>query len=271
VTYQLSDVKAEHQIFRAHEVAHQWWGIGVDFKTYHDQWLSEGFAQYSGLCYAQVMLQDNDVFFEILESYRDAIVNNRSYLFSSGQEGGPIWLGHRTNTSETSGDYGLMIYRKGAWVLHMLRNMMLDLKTMDESRFNGLMREFYQTYKGKKASTADFIRLTEKYMRKDMDWFFDQWIYGTDIPLYKFSYSSKKAGNGSYLIQCKVVQENVPENFQMDVPVLLVLPENKFARFRVNVKGRITMFSLPPLPMEPIEIIFNDLQSVLCEVEYDSE
>jgi hypothetical protein len=271
MTYQLADDQAEQQIFRAHEVAHQWWGIGVDFETYHDQWLSEGFSQYSGMCYAQVVLQDNDVFFETLEAYRDAIINNRNYLFSTGQEGGPIWLGYRTNSSETKGDYNLMIYKKAAWVLHMLRNMMLDLKTMDESRFNRLIREFYQTYKGKKASTYDFKKLTEKYMHKNMDWFFEQWIYGTDIPVYKFSYESKKAGDGSYLIQCKVIQENVPENFQMDVPVLIVLPDDRFARFRVNVKGRTTVFSLPPLPMEPDEIIFNDLQSVLCEVEYVSE
>ncbi len=270
MTYQLTDKMAEQQIFRAHEVAHQWWGIGVDFKTYHDQWLSEGFAQYWGLCYAQAVLEDNEIFFETLESYRDAILDNRNYLFSSGQEGGPIWLGYRTNTSETSGDYNLMIYRKGAWVLHMLRNMMLDLKTMDESRFKRLIRDFYQTYKGKKASTNDFKKLTEKHMQINMDWFFDQWIYGTGIPLYKFSYETKRSGDGSYLTQCKVIQENVPDNFQMSVPVLLILPDERFARFRVHVKGKTTKFSLPPLPMEPEEIIFNDLQSVLCEVEYDN-
>lgn len=48
-TFQQTDQQGEDEVFRAHEVAHQWWGIGVDFSSYHDQWLSEGFADFSGL------------------------------------------------------------------------------------------------------------------------------------------------------------------------------------------------------------------------------
>ena len=36
-----------------HEVAHQWWGQGVGFKNYHDQWLSEGLAQYSAVMFVE--------------------------------------------------------------------------------------------------------------------------------------------------------------------------------------------------------------------------
>ncbi|MCK7520934.1 MAG: hypothetical protein MZV64_26185, partial [Ignavibacteriales bacterium] len=81
-----TDFKGEDEIFRAHEVAHQWWGIGVDFDSYHDQWLSEGFAQYSGIWYLQAVKNDNDLFFDILNGWKDDILNVREYLFGSGQE-----------------------------------------------------------------------------------------------------------------------------------------------------------------------------------------
>jgi glycosidase len=64
-------------------------------------------------------------------------------LFSSGQEAGPVWLGYRTQSSETEGDYWLVIYKKGAWVLHMLRNMLIDLNTMNEDAFENMLREFF--------------------------------------------------------------------------------------------------------------------------------
>ncbi len=84
------------QVFRAHEIAHQWWGVGVDYKTYHDQWLSEAFAQYSALWYMQLALHDNKKFFGMLNTYKNAILSSRKSLFSNGQEAGPIWLGRRT-------------------------------------------------------------------------------------------------------------------------------------------------------------------------------
>ena len=39
--------------FIAHELAHQWWGQAVGWQNYHEQWLSEGFAQYFAALYAQ--------------------------------------------------------------------------------------------------------------------------------------------------------------------------------------------------------------------------
>ena len=61
-----------------------------------------------------------------------------------------------------------MVYKKGAWVLHMLRILTLDLKTMNEDRFTGIMREFYQSYQGQRASTDDFRRVVERHIGADM-------------------------------------------------------------------------------------------------------
>lgn len=257
------------EIFRAHEVAHQWWGIGVNFDSYHDQWLSEGFATYSSLWFVQAAFQDNEVFFKVLENWKDEIFNNRKYLFSTGQQAGPIWLGSRTNTSDTEGDYALIIYKKGAWVLHMLRNMLIDLKTMNEDPFQKMIKEFYKTYYGKKATTLDFKKITEKYCGQDMTWFFNQFVYGTELPTYNFSYSSEKVEDGKVAVTCKIITENVSENFKMYVPLTIKFTGDRFARIRIEVKGKESLVKLPVLPEEPAEIIFNDLNSVLCKVEYD--
>jgi hypothetical protein len=266
-TFQNTDRDGSDEIFRAHEVAHQWWATGVDFTSYHDQWISEGFATYSGLWYMQVIIHDNEKFFDQLRLYSKSILSNRKYLFGSGQEAGPIWLGYRTSSSNTGGDYNLIIYRKGAWVLHMLRNMGLDLKTMNEDLFKNMMKDFYQTYNGRTASTEDFQKMVEKHYKVPMNWFFKQWVYNTEIPTYNILYKLEKLENGKYKVKCTVKQSNVPDDFQMYVPFLVDFGENRFARVRYLIKGPVTEFEFPILPIKPEEIKFNDLESVLCEID----
>ena len=266
-TFQSMDTRGYNEIFRAHEVAHQWWGIGVDFKTYHDQWISEGFAQYSGIWYMQLILQDNEKFFRILTEWRDQIMKNRNFLFGSGREAGPIWLGYRTSSSSNRGDYDLIIYKKGAWVLHMLRNMLIDLKTMNEDRFTNLIRDFYTTYRDKNASTQDFQKMVEKHVGMDMEWFFKQWVYGTDIPTYKFAYKSEKTSEGKYKVTCQVEQLDVADDFQMIVPLHIEFVEGQFVKVKIFVRGPLSNIELPLLPYKPKKIVFNDLESVLCKVK----
>jgi len=188
-TFQQTDQQGEDEVFRAHEVAHQWWGIGVDFSSYHDQWLSEGFADFSGLWYLQTVRKDNDKYFGVLHRWKNEILTNR-------EERAPIWLGYRTASSRDSTGYDVIIYKKGAWVLHMLRIMMLDLKTMNEDRFTDTMRDFYTSYQGKRASTADFRRVAEQHAGIDLGWFFDQWVYGTAVPAYRVAYRTQPVEDG---------------------------------------------------------------------------
>ena len=263
----LEMIEGFQESFRAHEVAHQWWGIGVDFKTYHDQWLSEGFSQYAGMMYMQAALKDNELFSKKLGQMKKSIQMNRKYLFSTEQEAGPISLGYRTESSSTHGDYNLIVYQKGAWVLHMIRMMMLDLKTMSEDRFEAMMRDFYKSYRGKNASTEDFKTVLQKHVKEDMTWFFRQWVYDTQIPQYTFSFTREKLADGKVKVHCRVRQEGVDQDFQMVVPLKIEFAGNRFLRLRARVKGPLSEFDLPPLPLQPDKIIFNDLDAVLCDVE----
>ena len=265
-TFQQTDLWGRDEVFRGHEVAHQWWGIGVDYKTYHDQWLSEGFADYSGLWYMQSVLKDNEKFFDILNRWKKNILENRKFLFGSGQDAGPIWLGYRNRTSDTKEDYGIIVYQKGAWVLHMLRNMMVDLRTMNEDRFKNMLKDYYTTYLNKSASTVDFQRIVEKHINKDMDWFFDQWVYGTGIPEYTFSWDNTPLKNGKHKIRFQVFQKNVDKDFKMYVPIQVDFGDKGVARIRVLIDGNKIDFDLPEMSFEPEEVKFNYLESVLCEV-----
>ena len=253
--------------FCAHEVAHQWWGINVDFQSYHDQWLSEGFAEYSSLLYTQLILKDNKKFFRFLQDYKEALINARKSFISKGVPPGPISLGYRNNSTKTEGDYDLVIYKKGAWVFHMLRNMFLDLKTMKEDVFLGILKEFYQENQGKMVSTNDFKKKVEQKTGYDFSWFFDQWVDDYKIPTYKFAYKTEKTPDGKYKVTCRVEQLDVPPNFQMIVPIKIDFGDRGLTRIQTMITGAKFEFDLPLMADEPREIIFNDLESVLCEVE----
>ena len=146
----------------------------------------------------------------------------------------------------------------------MLRNMMLNTRTMDENRFKAMMRDFYETYRGKRASTLDFQRAVEKHIGQPMDWFFDQWVYGTAVPTYTFSWKAEtdSAGNA---VRLRVRQDDVPETFAMYVPVLITFDQGE-AILRMLVRGPTTEATVR-LPARPKQVKLNPLESVLAEVK----
>ena len=107
-----------------HEIAHQWWGHIIGWDSYHDQWMSEGFAEFSASLYVQI-IRGNDKFVDFWEDLRKQIVeaspatkDRKPYTV------GPVTQGYRLNNGKTGGVARRMIYPKGAYILHMLRMMM---------------------------------------------------------------------------------------------------------------------------------------------------
>ena len=256
--------------FLAHEVAHQWWGIEVDFASYRDQWLSEAFAEYSCLMYSQLASKERNKFFRLLEEYRKQIIQRGRRVIGADLKPPSIALGYRVRSGGYSGDYNTYIYYKGAWVLHMLRNMLLNLETMKEDEFLGALAEFYSTYRKRRATTEDFIRIAEKHAKTDLDWFFTQWVYGTDIPRYTYAWNKQRQPDGTWKVRLRVKQTNVPETFRMYVPLKVTSTNDAVYRLRMMMTGGVAEVDLPLFPDEPDEIVFNDLASVLCEVDEES-
>jgi Peptidase family M1 domain len=259
-TFQWTSEKGFDEMFRAHEVAHQWWGIGVRPASYHDQWLAEGFSEFSGLWYAARVRGSVEMYRRRLDETRDALIERRG-------EAGPIWLGPRVASSEHPEDHQMVIYQKGAWVLHMLRMLLTDLDTGNDDVFVDVMQTFYRTYLGKAASTEDFRATIESRVGADMGWFFDNWVYGADIPTYTFSHKYETLADGTVKATVRVRQEGVPDDFSMIVPIKLDFGAEGSATVRLNVVGPVTEAELPLLPRQPDTMEFNAFQAVLAEVK----
>ena len=185
----------------AHEIAHQWWGHATGWTSYRDQWMSEGFAQLSTSLYIQFVKKDIKKFNEFWEAERSLIVKA-----SPATKGikpytvGPVTQGFRLNSGKSGNAYRYLVYPKGAYILHMIRMMMYNGKTGD-ARFSKMMKDFVATHFNKDVSTEDFKAIVEKHITPEMDidkngkmdWFFDQWVYGTEVPAYKLEYSVNKS------------------------------------------------------------------------------
>jgi hypothetical protein len=211
-----------------HEIAHQWWGHMVGWKSYHDQWMSEGFAEFSASLYVQQVMHDEGRFNKFWNDQRDLITqarpqtrDKRPYLV------GPVTQGYRLNSGKTGGVARFMIYPKGAYILHMLRMMMYDRHAGGDKRFSAMMQDFIKSHYNEDVSTEDFKRIVEKHMTPQMnldgtgrmDWFFNEWVYGIEMPSYRFEY---QLGGGDSL-SGRITQSGVSENFKMLVPVYVDL------------------------------------------------
>ena len=260
-TFQSVSETGEEEIFRAHEMAHQWWGIGVEPADYRDAWLAEGFADFAGMWYMQLILNDNEKYFKRL-------AERARQIRSAQDDAPPTGIGYRVGQIDPA-HYQLMVYQKGAWVVHMLRNLMLEFPTMKEDRFRAMMRDFYTSYRGRHASTRDFQRVVERHFGLGMDWFFDEWVDGTAIPTYTLSWHTEPAPDGKVLLRFRVRQERVPDDFFMPLPLLIELPDQSQIVIRVNMRGAKVEGKLP-LSAKPVRLELNPLQSVLAETRVES-
>jgi hypothetical protein len=186
--------------FIAHELAHQWWGQAVGWRNYHEQWLSEGFAQYFAALYAQHQRGD-DAFVGVLRQLRK--------WGMTATDQGPIYLGYRLgHIRGESRVFRALVYNKGAAVLHMLRRLVGD-----DAFFRGL-RRFYRESRFHKAGTEDLRAAMEGETGRPLQRFFERWIYGSTLPRLKVTYRVE----GSEVV-LKV--EQIGELF--DVPLTVVL------------------------------------------------
>ncbi len=253
-----------------HEVSHQWWGHMVGWASYHDQWLSEGFADFSAGLFLQSTEKKPDKFNEFWERGRKAITEKNQFG-NSANDAGPLWMGLRLNTFKTGRAYQKLVYPKGGYILHMLRQMMWDPKNQDRD-FIDLMHDFVKSYEQKNASTEDFRSVVNRHMKKDMDlggngkvdWFFHQWVYGTDIPRYRLECSTSPGDQGKILLVGKVTQSDVSPTFRMPVPVYVEFDEGIFRLGSVAVVGNATSpeFKIT-LPRKPKRVLLNAYHDIL--------
>jgi Peptidase family M1 domain len=243
------------KVVAPHEVAHQWWGHTVGFASSRDQWMSEGFADMSASLYISMIEKNPKKFIEFWNDERELLLERNAQGFRA-IDVGPLTMGYRANNSRTGPDITRrLIYPKGAYILHMVRMMMWNGKIGDQN-FIATMHDFVQTYSGKPATTEDFKAIIEKHMTSEMDldgnhrldWFFNEYVYGTALPTYKFEYTFEKDASGDTMFGFKATQFGVDDKFRMIVPIYLETPDGRILNVgRVRLIGNTTVQQKVPL------------------------
>jgi Carboxypeptidase regulatory-like domain/Peptidase family M1 domain len=257
-----------------HEVAHQWWGHMVGWNSYHDQWMSEGFAEFSTSLYVQYVRKDLTKFNDYWEEQRKRIVDaTEATKGIKPYTIGPVTQGYRLSNSKTRAAYQYLVYPKGAYILHMIRMMMFDHRGGGDAKFREMMTDFVKTHYNKDISTEDFKAAVEKHMlpamnvdkNGRMDWFFNEWVYGTEMPSYRLDYSLKPGPEGKTLLTAHVTQSGVSNDFVMLVPIYADFGKGWTRLGSAVIVGNSTVdLTDVPLPQSPKRVTLCALNDVLA-------
>ena len=224
----------------AHELAHQWFGDMITCRTWSDLWLNEGFAQYSTGLYREKKYG--------AASYRDYINLQMSIGVNAGGA-----IGAPDTSSSMTLFFSPLIYAKGASVLHMLRHVLGDsifFRSLYAYANDPSLR--YST-----AATKDFERACETTSGKDLNYFFKEWIYGTGIPDYTYSWQWNSAGDSSAILitlEQSIVRSN-PDFFTMPVDVRII-GGGKDTTVSLFNNARVQTFSVR-FPAKPTSLLFD--------------
>jgi hypothetical protein len=256
-----------------HEVSHQWWGHSVGWATYHDQWLSEGFAEFSaGLFLQQAVGADwRKDYLEFWERLRQRILEKNNFGIAPN-DAGPLWMGLRLISPRTESAYQNVTYPKGAYVLEMLRSMMRSTEDKDQDKaFIAMMHDFVESHREKAATTESFKAVAEKHMTKLMDfdkngrldWFFKEWVYGTQVPRYHFEYQVASGDGGQLKLHMTITQSEVDDHFAMLVPVFADFGKGMSRIGQIGIVGNSTRTVDVPLPAQPKKVALNANKDIL--------
>jgi tetratricopeptide (TPR) repeat protein len=186
----------------AHEVAHQWWGDLVGWRSYRDQWISEAMANYCALLFAKNRLdaaakRSTSITHGWLDELAAASVDDRPI-----EALGPVVLGERLISSRASDAYTAIVYDKGAVVLEMLA------RALGAKEFPQVLRQVVKASAGRTLSTEDLLGLIGQVTSTDLTLFADQFIYGTGLPKVYYSYRFEPDPQGGWKVKGEARQQS---------------------------------------------------------------
>ena len=230
----------------SHEIAHQWFGDAVTERHWSHLWLSEGFATYFGAQYFEDAVGPAD--------FRRRMEQNRLNYVRSPVVGEPV-VSYKANLYDLLNDNN---YEKGAWVLHMLRF------ELGERDFAETIRQFYGRHRYGTVLTEDFRAVAEEVSGRDLDWFFDQWLFRPGHPRLRVEHSWDEEAKEVVLTVRQTQPDDWP-TFRFDAVVEL-RHETGAARRSVQLREREHVFRLP-FVMEPKAVTFDPDGWVLKTIE----
>jgi hypothetical protein len=248
--YCLRDGTGGIQLVAGNQLARQWFGPSARPATDRESWLADGVALYLGLMYTQNALPGGPFYSELLYR-RDVLMTELDR-----QHDQPLATGDRVADT-------VRVY-KGAWVIHMLRQMMFDLDKRSDRTFLKFMQELSSTVNSRTFTNADVIRVAEKHAGIDLKSFFALWLYGIGVPEYDVNYTIEAQG-AEWVVKVNVATAKAPETFSMPVTLQVVYEDGTQQFVRQTIAGKQTSFQLGPFAAKPKEIVFNEFASVLSK------
>ena len=272
----LSTVSQEHfsELVPYHEVAHQWWGNVVAWSSYRDQWIDEAIANYLAVLFADTKKNPDHTLHVWLARYRQQLVEKLPGATETAGDIGALALGSRLNSSKSPTAYEQIIYSKGSWIIHMLREMLRQPGARNpDARFTALLQTLVTKYAYRALSTDDLQHEVEAVMTpgmnleggRSMDWFFEEWVRGTGIPHYRLEFTAHHTEKG-YQIRGNLFQTGVPLSFVASVPLYAGGAGHGAFLVTVVAAGPETSFQFVA-PSLPRKIVVDPQLTLLCTWE----
>ncbi len=187
-----------------HELGHQWFGDAVTCASWQEIWLNEGFATYSEALYAE---------WAGYAGYPPGIEAYRAYM------GRIRYTDEKTvfveDTTDIYNIFNVVVYFKGAWVLHMLRHVMGD------DDFFTALRQYVSDPRWVYGSvrTQDFQTVCEEVSGLDLTQFFNQWLYYPYFPSYKYEWKMERNTASKTEVRFKITQTQETTVYEMPLDV----------------------------------------------------
>ncbi len=272
----LSPSSQEHftELVPYHEVAHQWWGNVVGWSSYRDQWIDEAISNYLALLFADSRGNPEHALRVWLSRYRHLLTEKSPDADEPAGDIGALTLGLRLNSSKSPSAYERVVYSKGSWVIHMLREMLRQPGTKQpDAGFTALLQKLVTKYAYRALSTDDLQHEVESAMTpamdlensRSMDWFFDDWVRGTGIPHYRVEFTSHHDETG-YSVRGKLFQTGVPRSFLASVPLYATGSSGRSFLGTVVAGGPETSFRFHTSG-PPHKILIDPQMTLLCITE----
>ncbi len=221
---------ADGEYLVAHELAHQWFGDLLTCRDWSHGWLNEGFATFMELLWMEHG-KSWDEFVYGLRSEMDG------YLGESGHYQRPIV----TNVYNTPIDlFDRHLYEKGGIVLNMIRFLLGD------ELFWKAIRRYVSTRRGHNVVTADLQRAIEDATGRNLDWFFDQWVFGAGHPTLTGSYGwDDKAKAAKLSLKQTQTGDKIAEVFRLPLRLVFKLEDGTEHTTSIEMTEREQTFYVP--------------------------
>ncbi len=221
------DGTGNNESLLAHEIAHQWFGDAVTEADWRHLWLSEGFATYFASLYLESVYGRGRLQAE-MDQARDLAL-----AFQRWNPAAPLVDTTVTDPNEL---LNANTYKKGAWVLHMLRYALGD------EAFRQSVQAFYRAYRNGNALTEDFQRVAEEVSGQDLDWFFRQWVYESGYPRLSGAWRYDATGKRLTI----TLKQTQPGGRLFRMPVEVAIDTGAATRLEVmNIGEEHQTFSFP--------------------------